>query len=130
MCSENKIFVGITECNKLAAILCLKDGRRFKIEDDGSYPTPNRTELNIIVMALRKFKPKAIVKVYCNSSYITNMFNTGLVNKWQNNGWLTQKKETVKNQDLIEDLLEITKQLNVTFYGPNIRRRILEELYD
>ena len=56
------------------------------------------------------------------------MFNTGLVNKWQNNGWLTQKKETVKNQDLIEDLLEITKQLNVTFYGPNIRRRILEEL--
>lgn len=130
MSKKNQIIVGLTEQNKLAAMICLRDGRKFKVEDDGSYPTLNRTELNIIVMALRKFKPNAIVDVYCNSSYITNMFNTGLVDKWQNNGWLTQRKETVKNQDLIEDLLEITKQLNVTFYGPYIRRRILEELYD
>ena len=130
MSQKNQVIVGLTEQNKLAAMLCLRDGRRFKIEDDGSYPTPNRTELNIIVIALRKFKPNAIVEVYCNSSYVSNMFNGGLVKKWEKNGWLTQKNETVKNNDLIEDLLEITKQLNVTFYGPNIRRRILEELYD
>lgn len=130
MSQKNQVIVGLTEQNKLAAMLCLRDGRRFKIEDDGSYPTPNRTELNIIIIALRKFKPKAIVEVYCNSSYVSNMFNGGLVYKWEKNGWLTQKNETVKNNDLIEDLLEIAKQLNVKFYGPNVRRRILEGLYD
>ncbi len=130
MCSENQIIIYRTEQNKLVAMLCLKDGSKYEIEDDESYPTANRKEIYIVVKALRKFKANATIKVYCNSNYITNMFNTGLVHKWEKNGWLTQNNETVKNNDLIEDLLEITKQLNVTFYGPNIRRRILEGLYD
>lgn len=116
----SKIFITNTIFKKrgLKAILKLKSGERVEIEDDGLYPTENRTEIYLIIRALKLFKPGSTVYVYCNSTYVTNMFNKKWIDKWQQNGWVNQRNETIKNLDLIQELLDLTNKLYITFYEP------------
>ena len=55
------------------------------------------------------------VEVRTDSEYVCNGFNKGWLAKWQQNGWLTDGKKAVANQDLWEELLRLTQAPNVTF---------------
>lgn len=39
-------------------------------------------------------------KCYSDSAYCINAINDGWIDKWRVNGWLTSKREPVKNQEL------------------------------
>ena len=45
-----------------------------------------------------------LLKLHTDSQYLKRAFTDGWLNRWHSNGWLTSKKQPVKNQDLWRDL--------------------------
>jgi ribonuclease HI len=54
------------------------------------------------------------VTIVSDSLYAIKCIN-GWSKKWIENGWVTSKKEPVKNRELIQEILIFTQQLNITF---------------
>ncbi len=71
-----------------------------------AHTTNNRMELRAAVEALREARmlSNGAVTVYTDSSYVINGI-TKWVKGWQSNGWKTQEKKPVLNQDLWEPLV-------------------------
>ena len=71
--------------------------------------TNNRMELRAVIEALRAVSDLPArtaaneVRVYTDSQYVKGGI-TQWMRTWMRNGWLTSKKEPVKNQDLWIDL--------------------------
>jgi ribonuclease HI len=72
--------------------------------------TNNRMELTAAVKALEALKEPCEVTLTTDSQYLRKAFTEGWLEKWQRNGWKTASKDAVKNQDLWEDLLTLTKK--------------------
>ncbi|MDR1379008.1 MAG: ribonuclease HI [Synergistaceae bacterium] len=75
--------------------------------------TNNRMELTAAIMALRALKFPCSVELHTDSTYLQNAFVKGWLEKWQKNGWVTSKKESVLNRDLWENLWELSCQHDV-----------------
>lgn len=75
--------------------------------------TNNRMEMNAVLAAIREVEGD--LEIRSDSKYIVDCINKGWWNKWVSQGWLTAKKEPVKNQDLWEDILEIAIPRKVKF---------------
>jgi ribonuclease HI len=71
--------------------------------------TNNRMELTAAVKALETLKEPCDVTLTTDSQYLRKAFTEGWLDKWQRNGWKTSGKESVKNQDLWEELLTLSK---------------------
>ncbi|UGT62607.1 ribonuclease HI [Nocardia asteroides] len=72
----------------------------------GSDPGPttnNRMELMAPIRALEALTRRSTVRVYTDSTYVRNGI-LSWIPKWKANGWLTQKREPVKNADLWQRL--------------------------
>lgn len=77
-----------------------------ELELHGGDPGPttnNRMELTAPIRALERLERPAQVRIFTDSTYVRDGI-TSWVLKWQANGWLTQKKEPVKNADLWQQL--------------------------
>jgi len=74
--------------------------------------TNNRMEIKGLLQALElavtKYKNCDVV-IYCDSSYVVNIFNEWIHN-WARNNWINSSKEQVKNLDLILKLYEYAKK--------------------
>ncbi|HEV8666521.1 MAG TPA: ribonuclease HI [Candidatus Paceibacterota bacterium] len=79
------------------------------------HTTNNRMELMAAVEALQKARElsNGEVTVYTDSSYVINGI-TKWVKGWQRNGWLTQEKKPVLNQDLWEPLVKAAENFDAT----------------
>ncbi len=71
--------------------------------------TNNRMELTAAVKALEALKEPCRVSLYSDSAYLVNTFKQNWLEKWQRNGWKTSNKGPVENQDLWQQLLELTR---------------------
>lgn len=71
--------------------------------------TNNRMELTAAIEGLKALKMPCRVRLYSDSAYLVNAFNNKWLEKWQQNGWRTAKKEPVENQDLWKKLLELAE---------------------
>ena len=78
--------------------------------------TNNRMELMGPIAALEALNRPCDVDLYSDSQYLVKAFKDGWIGNWQRNGWKTAGKDPVKNRDLWERLLELTKTHHVTFY--------------
>jgi len=88
----------ITQCvNNQEIEIAYKSGRV-----DGEQ-TNNRAELTAILRALSDIT-NSINCVYSDSQYSINCVTKWHIN-WQQNGWLTSKKQPVKNVDLIKSII-------------------------
>ncbi len=96
------------------AILLYK-GHEKVISGGEPQTTNNRMELTAIIEGLKVLKEPCIVKLYSDSSYSINPFINGWIYGWQMNGWRTKDKEEVKNRDLWEQLINLTRKHEVTF---------------
>jgi ribonuclease HI len=81
----------------------------------------NGAELSAILYALKTvnnnkelFANKKVI-VISDSLYSIKCITGGWSKKWIENGWLTSKKEPVKNKELIQEILEYNSNLNVAF---------------
>lgn len=77
--------------------------------------TNNRMELLSVIKGLSALKEKCNVNVYSDSQYVVDAFNEGWIESWVINGWRTAGKKDVKNVELWQELLELTKKNNVKF---------------
>ena len=72
--------------------------------------TNNRMELTAVIEGLRALKEPCQVTIYSDSQYVCKAFNENWISKWVLRNW-----KEVKNVDLWQRLLEITKTHKVTF---------------
>jgi len=77
------------------------------------HTTNNRMELTAALEALRALDHPAQVTVYTDSAYLSNAFNKGWLDNWQNNDWQTASNDDVQNKDLWQALLKQTSRHDV-----------------
>lgn len=88
-----------------AAIL-IADDDSDRITGGEHHTTNNRMELTAALEALKALDAPAHVKLHTDSAYLSNAFNQGWLDSWQDNDWQTSSNDPVKNQQLWKALLE------------------------
>ncbi len=93
-----------------AAILIHPDtGKKTEISGGEKESTNNRMELTAVIEALSRLKSPCIITLVTDSEYVKNAFTQKWLDGWIKRGWKTAGRQPVKNQDLWEKLLELTK---------------------
>lgn len=77
--------------------------------------TNNIMELTAVIDALSMLKEPCNVKLHSDSAYVVNAFKQNWISNWIRNGFRTANKEPVKNRELWERLIELTKYHTVEF---------------
>ena len=81
----------------------------------GEYNTTNnRMELTAAIKGLTAIKKGSIVTLTTDSKYVRNGITQWITN-WKNKGWKTANKQQVKNQDLWQQLDELSQNHNITW---------------
>lgn len=90
---------------------------KHRKEISGGYrlTTNNRMEMMAAIAALASLKERCLVTLYSDSKYIVDAVTKGWAKKWQANGWKRNKKESAKNPDLWQKLLQLCEQHQVEF---------------
>ena len=77
--------------------------------------TNNRMEITAAIKALEALKFPCDVDLYTDSEYLCKTFSENRLEKWIKNNW-KNSAGPVKNRDLLENLLELTKIHNVQWH--------------
>lgn len=94
------------------AVLIYKDNKK-EIFGGEVNTTNNRMELKACIEALKVLKRKDIpIEIHTDSAYLCNCFNQKWHEKWQRNGWINSKKESVENKDLWVELINLVDSFN------------------
>ena len=96
------------------AILMYKDNKK-EISGGKKDTTSNVMELTAVIEALKLLKYPCKVNLYSDSAYVVNAFVQKWIFGWQKNNWKTADKKDVKNKELWQELVRLTKIHNVTF---------------
>lgn len=88
-----------------AAILIAGDDAK-RLTGGEPHTTNNRMELTAALEALRALEEPADVTLHTDSAYLSNAFNQGWLDNWQENDWQTSSNDDVKNEKLWKALLE------------------------
>ncbi|GAW93697.1 ribonuclease HI [Calderihabitans maritimus] len=115
-----------------AAILIYKDKVK-EISGFVPYTTNQRMELTAALEALKALKEPCEVAIYSDSAYLINAFQQDWLKRWGERGWLTADKKPVENQDLWQQLLELTRKhrvkwIKVKGHGDNPYNNRCDEL--
>ena len=78
--------------------------------------TNNVMELTAVIEALKLLKRPCKVDLYSDSAYVVNAFLQNWILGWIKNGWKNSNKEEVKNKELWQELISLTKIHDVTFH--------------
>lgn len=97
-----------------AAILEFK-GKTLEISGGELETTNNRMELMAAIGALEALKEPCEVILVTDSKYVQHAFTKHWLDGWQKNGWKTAAKQPVKNRELWERLLALSKTHKVVW---------------
>ena len=97
------------------AVLIYKENEK-EIYGGNKNTTNNIMELTAVIEALKMLKYPCEVNLYSDSAYLVNAFTNGWIKNWKRNGWKTADKKDVKNKELWQELLSLTKTHKVTFH--------------
>ena len=95
-------------------ILMYKDNKK-EISGGLKNTTNNVMELTAVIEGLKLLKFPCNVHLYSDSAYVVNAFNQNWIKNWVKNNWKTSDKKDVKNKELWQELLSLTKTHKVTF---------------
>jgi ribonuclease HI len=70
------------------------------------HTTNNRMELTAALEALKALDEPSTVTLHTDSAYLSNAFNQGWLDSWQENDWQTSSNDDVKNKGLWKALLK------------------------
>ena len=76
--------------------------------------TNNRMELQAVIEGLKALKKSATAIIYTDSTYVQKGMSEW-IHGWQARGWKTADKKPIKNQDLWQELLEVSKGHQLTW---------------
>ena len=97
------------------SILMMGENKR-EISGGKKDTTNNVMELTAVIEALKLLKRPCKVDLYSDSAYVVNAFLQNWIWGWIKNSWKNSNKEEVKNKELWQELLSLTKTHNVTFH--------------
>ena len=97
------------------SILMMGENRK-EISGGKKDTTNNVMELTAVIEALKLLKRPCKVDLYSDSAYVVNAFLQNWIWGWIKNGWKNSHKEEVKNKELWQELLSLTKIHDVTFH--------------
>ena len=97
------------------AILMINENKK-EISGGNKNTTKNVMELTAVIEALKLLKRPCNVNLYSDSAYVVNAFLQNWILGWIKNGWKNSNKEDVKNKELWQELISLTKVHNVTFH--------------
>jgi ribonuclease HI len=83
-------------------------GRKLEISDGEAETTNNRMEMTAVVEGLLRLKGPSRVRIVSDSQYVINGLKNW-VHGWQRNGWKTSDRKPVKNRELWEELLRLSR---------------------
>ena len=75
--------------------------------------TNNQMELKGVIEGLKELKEPCAVHITSDSKYVVQAINEWLEN-WQKNGFKTAAKKPVKNYELWQEYLSVSKKHNIT----------------
>lgn len=78
--------------------------------------TNNVMELTAVIEALKLLKRPCKVELYSDSAYVVNAFLQDWISGWIKKGWKNSNKEDVKNKELWQELINLTKVHDVIFH--------------
>ncbi len=78
--------------------------------------TNNRMEMRAVIEAISKLKEPCKIDLYSDSAYVVNAFLQDWITKWIKNDWVNSDKKPVKNDDLWQELLGLTKNHDITWH--------------
>lgn len=96
------------------AILMYHENKK-EISGGEKNTTNNIMELTAVIEGLKALKFPCEVELYSDSAYVVNAFEQGWIYNWVKNNWKTAGKDSVKNQELWQELYELTKTHKVKF---------------
>ena len=96
------------------AILIFGENRK-EISGGKESTTNNVMELSAVIEALKLLKRPCKVQLYSDSAYVVNAFLQHWIDGWLKNNWKNSNKEEVKNKELWQELINLTKVHDVTF---------------
>ena len=112
-----------------------KNGKthRKEIKEAFESTTNNRMEVLSAIVALKELKEPCDVTLTSDSQYLVKAFNEKWVDSWVKNDFRRGKSDEVKNIDLWEELILLTKKHNVNFvwvkgHAENIENERCDEL--
>lgn len=93
------------------------DGKVHRKELKAAFPdtTNNKMEVMAAIVALKELKEPCEVTLTSDSKYLVSAFNEKWIDKWIKTDFRRGKSDEVKNIDLWEELIELTKKHKVTF---------------
>jgi ribonuclease HI len=91
------------------------NGHRKEISGGYQLTTNNRMEMIAAIAALKSLKEKCAVTLHSDSKYLVDAVNLGWAKKWQANGWKRNQKESAKNPDLWQEILDLCQQHQIDF---------------
>jgi ribonuclease HI len=94
-----------------AIIIAGEDAQR--VTGGEAHTTNNRMELTAALEALKALDEPARVTLHTDSAYLSNAFNQGWLDNWQDNDWQTASNDDVKNKQLWQALLAATERHDV-----------------
>lgn len=77
--------------------------------------TNNRMEIMAAIAGLQLLNTPCSVTLYSDSRYLVDAMSQGWVRRWRENGWMRNRKESVENADLWEQLLVLCDRHTVNF---------------
>lgn len=76
--------------------------------------TNNRMELKAVIEALKIIPQNSKIELYSDSSYVLNGLSSW-IEGWKRNGWKTSSKKEVANQDLWQELDDLTSDFDLSY---------------
>ena len=91
------------------------EGKSKEISGSSKDTTNNIMELMAVIEGLKALKYPCEINLYSDSAYVVNAFEKEWIYGWEKKGWKNASKEEVKNKELWQELLELTKIHKVNF---------------
>ncbi|XTZ11941.1 MAG: ribonuclease HI [cyanobacterium endosymbiont of Rhopalodia inflata] len=88
---------------------------RKKLSGGFRLTTNNRMEMMAAIVGLEILNTKCDVTLYTDSRYLVDAITKGWAKKWRDNSWKRNKKESAKNPDLWQQLLDLCEKHQVNF---------------
>ena len=95
-----------------AAVL-IYNGTQKEISGYVPCTTNQRMEIQAALEALKALKEPCRVRLHSDSAYLVNAFEQNWFASWQRKGWLNSRREPVKNQDLWQEILDLSRKHRV-----------------
>lgn len=113
--------------------ILMYNGHVKEISGYNKQTTNNRMEVFSIIQGLMQLKEPCEVTVYSDSAYAVNTINEGWLENWKRNNWKNAKNESVKNQDLWNDLTvrmrgHVVRFVKVKGHSDNVYNNRCDEL--